>query len=787
MPLTRITNNVIRDETIVNSDISQVAEIAPSKLGSGQLPSGITALATGSTTARSLNNRFADVVNVKDFGATGLGTGNDRQAIIDSIAACGINSCLYFPQGTYQVDTSSDSYIQIPTSKTGLTILGNGAEIVSSNPSTPTLFRIDANDVTINSLQFDGGFVSGTTPFLNPDPNDSDIVKLFGQRTTITNCRFSNIATRAIVSRDGVGLVKSGGHKINNCYFNNCYSSIIILSTNNDGNTNGLSDYHITNNTIVNNGFIDNQTYPRGIGFGVFAGCPGIRRFTITGNHLIDAGDLGIEIFGSNHRTGVISNNLIECTAGFNGVTKMGVSLGGGDDISFTGNTVRGAQYMQLEIAQSQNIVVTGNLLDCKRSDGTYPTGSNKNCIQISNQATDTCDNLTITGNNLVNCITALFTNASECNNVVIDGNFIFADSTGVSSNPLNNVFATSGNRNNWIISNNLIRTQGTTIYRIFGDNGNPLTCRIIGNTFVGQSEDTAIGFGNNGWLDIQGNNFRDFIASTANPGGTFINTANVINVSYRNNLSSDYNALNKWIPDTEIPIQEQIRNRWWIKEFDISKKTPVVGNSGSPWNNWAAQPNLCHEDWLVDLGASSAAGWTRAGLNNFLYPSGSAPATIASTPFTFNTFAYLPTEGLSTTIIWGAQLNETGGALTARGIRLTANTTVGGTMYNWVLGIHNGVSEQTETWTTPYTIRNIVLQWVPTSISNIPQAGSKLYVWMGTDSGLLTLVGTLTLAVNFNSAVFAGGAFAAIGHSAVTSPGFTSRWGLAGMKYYTN
>lgn len=69
MPLTRITSNVITDGTIVDADISSSAAIAPSKLGAGGLPAGLTVLATGTTTARSLNDRFADILNIEDFGA----------------------------------------------------------------------------------------------------------------------------------------------------------------------------------------------------------------------------------------------------------------------------------------------------------------------------------------------------------------------------------------------------------------------------------------------------------------------------------------------------------------------------------------------------------------------------------------------------------------------------------------------------------------------------------------------------------------------------------------------
>jgi len=70
--------------------------------GLGNISSG-TAIAAGSTTARSLANRFADVVNVKDFGAVGDGVADDSVAIQ---AAINTGKDIYFPEGNYKTNTA---------------------------------------------------------------------------------------------------------------------------------------------------------------------------------------------------------------------------------------------------------------------------------------------------------------------------------------------------------------------------------------------------------------------------------------------------------------------------------------------------------------------------------------------------------------------------------------------------------------------------------------------------------------------------------------------------------
>lgn len=70
-----------------------------------------TVTATGSTTARNLANRFADVFNVKDYGALGDGSTNDyaafAAAIADAEPVCGK---VFIPQGHYMIDQR----LQIP-------------------------------------------------------------------------------------------------------------------------------------------------------------------------------------------------------------------------------------------------------------------------------------------------------------------------------------------------------------------------------------------------------------------------------------------------------------------------------------------------------------------------------------------------------------------------------------------------------------------------------------------------------------------------------------------------
>ena len=106
--------------------------------------------ATGSTTARSLANRFADVVNVKDFGAVGDGVTDDTAAIV---LAASSGSRIYLPSGTYIFSNSTMpsefDFIGAGSGKT--TILWKAASASSNMMNLSGVVDVRFTDITIDS------------------------------------------------------------------------------------------------------------------------------------------------------------------------------------------------------------------------------------------------------------------------------------------------------------------------------------------------------------------------------------------------------------------------------------------------------------------------------------------------------------------------------------------------------------------------------------------------------------------------------------------------------------
>jgi len=79
-------------------------------------------LSTGSTTTRDLQNRFAEVRNVKDFGAVGNNIADDTVAIQAAITAAGVGGTVYFPKGTYLLSATLNAL-------TNQNLIGDGPNV----------------------------------------------------------------------------------------------------------------------------------------------------------------------------------------------------------------------------------------------------------------------------------------------------------------------------------------------------------------------------------------------------------------------------------------------------------------------------------------------------------------------------------------------------------------------------------------------------------------------------------------------------------------------------------
>lgn len=129
-------------------------------------PNGLLVTATGTTTPRTLGDRAADVINVKDFGAKGDGLADDTTSINSAISyAVSVMKPLYFPSGIYMISQSGvfNTRGYGILLKSNLTIVGAGKynTILRSLPSADIdMFNTDRTspqvNISISNITLDG-------------------------------------------------------------------------------------------------------------------------------------------------------------------------------------------------------------------------------------------------------------------------------------------------------------------------------------------------------------------------------------------------------------------------------------------------------------------------------------------------------------------------------------------------------------------------------------------------------------------------------------------------------
>ena len=119
---------------------------APSFQSLGSLAIG-PVIASGSTTPRSVQDRFADAINVKDFGAVGNGVTNDTAAIQSALNAIpSTGGAIFIPKGTYICSAT------LTASNKPIAIVGAGIGISNLQWSGPS--TVGANGITYTNTDF---------------------------------------------------------------------------------------------------------------------------------------------------------------------------------------------------------------------------------------------------------------------------------------------------------------------------------------------------------------------------------------------------------------------------------------------------------------------------------------------------------------------------------------------------------------------------------------------------------------------------------------------------------
>jgi|GEM_PF-4251471 len=180
-------------------------------------PNGLMVTATGTTTPRSLADRFGNVINVRDFGAVGDGVTDDASAIREAVSKGGH---ILIPEGDWLINSgevptdltphnpNSESFIVVNVEGTYIEVRGN---IIYRNDNgtfnSPNCFYISADNVTI-----EGGQYSQTTKPLGRYIHAGNAVAPYKvSNFTLKNATFNH-------ARQGCILYNTEDSRIDGCY-----------------------------------------------------------------------------------------------------------------------------------------------------------------------------------------------------------------------------------------------------------------------------------------------------------------------------------------------------------------------------------------------------------------------------------------------------------------------------------------------------------------------------------------------------------------------------------------
>lgn len=171
---------------------------------------------SGGNTPRSLAAHFADIVNVKDYGAAGDGVTDDTEAVSAALASIpDTGATLYFPPGTYLISAAFS--IAKPVRICGM------ATIRQTTTAIEGSFIITGGPVSISGLIFDLAEKGGSD-----EVNDTAIMLNLGaQDVNIEDCLFTGFVTGIASTTDNVEPFISGIN-VSHCTFRDYEFGILL-------------------------------------------------------------------------------------------------------------------------------------------------------------------------------------------------------------------------------------------------------------------------------------------------------------------------------------------------------------------------------------------------------------------------------------------------------------------------------------------------------------------------------------------------------------------------------
>lgn len=439
-----------------------------------------TVVATGSTEPRTLANRFADVINVKDFGAVGDGVTDDTAAIQAAINyATQHGGGVIYGKGLFLI---GNVIIKSNVSITSMTIKCKILSTDFANVGACFIFDTNCENSSVYNCDFDGDSTNQTTNYVCG-------IILNGNNNSIENCNLINVKRNAIQLEPGVTwcnvknnyIFNTGRFGISHGYSNSLVSSYCKIINNyieNTGNaaiaaiagiettdeSAGISYFEISNNVIKNTGLIET-------GGGIGGYSKNNQYINITNNMIDTTSNHGIHFGGKyiNITNNTFKNITNECIfirnwPNINGYASIASNITISNNIIDT--VTSASQGYGIALNNAQKFVINGNTVSNTNYAGIYIKGKNLN-------SDIRCSNGIIT-NNQINLITGrgIRIDNSDSINVVantiydVSSHGIITDNSSYILISNNNINGSANNAHGIYISNSseTDETKGITI-----------------------------------------------------------------------------------------------------------------------------------------------------------------------------------------------------------------------------------------------------------------------------------------------------------------------------------